>query len=230
LIERLKAQLLDLENKRTELLTKYDPSYRLVKEIDQQIAQTKIALQGERTPQVVDQTNAPNPLRQSIEAQLLTAESLLGGLKARRATLQREFAEFRGRQNRLEGVTGEHDELQRRAKLAEDNLLLYEKKREESRLAEALDLRRILNVSVVEKAAAPLEPASRHRSVILLIGFLIAAFAALGSAFVVEYFAFQEPVIGSAEVPVIAARNYSLDEFSADALRYVPSNGHTYRH
>ena len=211
--------MLELENKRVELLTKYDPSYRLVKELDQQIAQTKSALQREQSPQVVDQTNAPNPLRQSIEAQLFSAETGLGGLRARRASLQAEWNEFRRRQNRLESVTGEHDDLQRRAKLAEDNLLLYEKKREESRLAEALDQRKLLGVSVVEKAEAAVEPASRHRSVILLIGFLIAACTALGAAFVVEYFAFQEPVI---EIPAsVPVRLAELHTITLDSERNV---------
>jgi len=219
LIERLKGQLLELENKRVELLTKYDPSYRLVRELDQQIAQTKSALQREQSPQVVDQTNAPNPLRQSIEAQLFSAETGLGGLRARRASLQAEWNEFRRRQSRLESVTGEHDDLQRRAKLAEDNLLLYEKKREESRLAEALDQRKLLGVSVVEKAEAAVEPASRHRSVILLIGFLIAACTALGAAFVVEYFAFQEPVI---EIPAsVPVRLAELRPITLDSERNV---------
>src|SRR5262249_52441983 len=41
LLEQLKATLLNLGLKRTELLTKYAPTYRLVQEVDAQIAQTE---------------------------------------------------------------------------------------------------------------------------------------------------------------------------------------------
>ena len=37
----MKSKLLELQLKRTELLTKFEPSYRLVQEVDQQIAETK---------------------------------------------------------------------------------------------------------------------------------------------------------------------------------------------
>jgi hypothetical protein len=35
----MKSKLLELELRRTELLTKFQPSYRLVREVEQQIAQ-----------------------------------------------------------------------------------------------------------------------------------------------------------------------------------------------
>src|SRR5438309_10107675 len=41
LLEKMKSKLLELELKRTELLTKYEPSYRLVQEVDQQIGEAK---------------------------------------------------------------------------------------------------------------------------------------------------------------------------------------------
>ena len=44
LLEKLKSELLDLQNKRTELLTKFEPSYRLVTEVDQQIRDTRDAI------------------------------------------------------------------------------------------------------------------------------------------------------------------------------------------
>ena len=45
--EKLKSKLLELELRRTELMTKFQPSYRLVQEVDQQIAQAKTAIEAE---------------------------------------------------------------------------------------------------------------------------------------------------------------------------------------
>lgn len=188
LIERLKGQLVELQNKRTELLTKYEPSYRLVREVDQQIQDTRAALDREQHPAVVDRTDAPNPLRQSIDADLLRTEAAIAGLRARRESLAQDLASNRQRLRKLDALAGEHDNIQRRLKLAEDNYLLYQKKEEESRLEEALDRQRILNVSVVENAAAPADAAPRHRAVILMIGFLIACFGGVATAFLADYF------------------------------------------
>jgi len=38
-MERMKSKLLELELKRTELLTKFEPTYRPVQEVEEQIAQ-----------------------------------------------------------------------------------------------------------------------------------------------------------------------------------------------
>ncbi len=43
-LEHLKSTLMTLELKRTELLTKYQPTYRLVQEVDKQLADTTAAI------------------------------------------------------------------------------------------------------------------------------------------------------------------------------------------
>ena len=44
-LEKMKSTLMSLELKRTELLTKYQPSYRLVQEVDKQIADTRASIE-----------------------------------------------------------------------------------------------------------------------------------------------------------------------------------------
>lgn len=187
LAERLKGTLLDLQNKRAELLTKYDPQYRLVKEVDQQLTETRAALERESQPQLADSSQAPNPLRQTLEAESLRLESQAAGLRARRNSLAADLTEYRGRQARLEEMTANHNDLERSVKIAEENYLLYQRKLEEARLGEALDRRRILNVSVLERAEPPVLPATQHRTYLLLFGLFSAGFGALGVAFVADY-------------------------------------------
>ena len=187
LVERLKGSLIDLQTKRAELLTKYDPQYRLVKEVDQQLAETRAALERESQPQIADTSQAPNPLRQSLEAESLRLESQAAGLRARREALATDLAEYRGRQSRLEELTGNHNDLERSVKISEENYLLYQRKLEEARLGEALDRRQILNVSVLERAAVPVLPAAQHRAYLLLFGLFAASFGALAGAFITDY-------------------------------------------
>jgi len=48
----------------------------------------------------------------------------------------------------------------RSAKLAEDNCLLYSRKQEEAQIQDALDQRRIVNVSIAEQPTVPALPSS----------------------------------------------------------------------
>ena len=57
LLEKIKSKLLDLQLKRTELLTKFDPSYRLVQEVEQQISETEAAILA--NPQLGMQQQTP---------------------------------------------------------------------------------------------------------------------------------------------------------------------------
>src|ERR1700686_3427771 len=57
LLKALKANLLDLQLKRTGLLTKFEPSHRLVQEVEQQIAQTEATIASENALPVKDETS-----------------------------------------------------------------------------------------------------------------------------------------------------------------------------
>src|SRR5262249_23152156 len=56
LLQQLHADLLAAELKRTQLLMKFDPSYPLVREAEQEIAQTQAAIANATKQQYVNQT------------------------------------------------------------------------------------------------------------------------------------------------------------------------------
>jgi len=77
-------------------------------------------------------------------------------------------------------------DLIRGVKADEDNYLLYRRKREEARIGDALDERRILNVAVVEPPAAPALPI---HSMLFWFAFAIglALPASIGTGIAAEY-------------------------------------------
>ena len=81
LLQQLKSTLLNLELKRTELLTKYEPTYRLVQEVDQQIADAKSAISAEESKPIRDETTDQDPDYQWVRAELTKAQADLSGLK-----------------------------------------------------------------------------------------------------------------------------------------------------
>jgi len=99
-------------------------------------------------------------------------------------------------------------DLLRSTKAAEQNSLLYLRKREESRITDALDRRRILNVAVAQEPLVPALPA-RSGGWYLLIGTLFALLLAVGATFGAEYFddSFRTPdeIRRELRLPVIAA-------------------------
>ena len=83
LMEKMKSQLLDLQLKRTELLSKFEPSYRLVREVDQQIAETEATLATENRTPLREETTDRDPNHQWVQAELMRTQVGLVGLEAR---------------------------------------------------------------------------------------------------------------------------------------------------
>lgn len=187
LLEKLKTHLLELQLKRTELLTRYEPSYRLVQELDQQIEQARQSIAGEALTPVRDETTDKDPnyewARMELEKVQVNAESL----RARQARASAQIAALHGLAEQMQSDAVAQQHLIRSAKADEENFLLYQRKREEARIGDALDERRILNVAVVEPPVAPALPT--HSMLFwFAISIGLAVPASLGAGFTAEYF------------------------------------------
>src|SRR5258708_21507567 len=60
-LEKMKTHLLELQLKRTELLSRFEPSYRLVQEGEQEIVETRAAIAAEALTPVRDETSDNDP-------------------------------------------------------------------------------------------------------------------------------------------------------------------------
>jgi polysaccharide chain length determinant protein (PEP-CTERM system associated) len=184
--ERLNTMMVELQNRRTQLLTKFRPDDRLVREVDEQIRTTREALARAESQTSTEQATDLNPLRQTLETEYSRARLEQTGAQARRDTLAAQLRDYEGGLRKLEGDTTRHDDLQRQKKEAEENYQLYAKKREEARIADELDRQKITNVSIAEAPAVPRIPSSPNRPLNLLLGVFVATFLSLGTVFSAE--------------------------------------------
>jgi uncharacterized protein involved in exopolysaccharide biosynthesis len=208
LLEQLKSTLLNLQLKRTDLLTKYEPTYRPVQEVDQQIADTKSAIAAEEAKPLRDETSDQDPNYLAVRTELTKAQSDLEGMKARAASAASIAEQYHKSAQTLDQDQLIQQDLYRAATTQEQNYLLYAHKREEARISDALDRRGILNVALAEQPVVPAFPnRSRVNFAVLLL--LITGTFSLTVGFVADFldpsFRTPEELANYLQAPVLAA-------------------------
>lgn len=207
-LQGFKATLMNLELKRTELLTKYQPTYPLVQEVDKQIADTRASIAAEESKPLREETTDRNPTYSWINEETAKASAEYSGLQARVAATQAIVSQYKEKARELEQKGIIQQDLLRTMKTGEENLLLYQRKREEARMADALDRTRILDVAIAEHPTVPMLP-SNSSWLSLVVGTFFATTVSLGMAFTLDYLdpSFRTPseVIAELNIPVLAA-------------------------
>lgn len=208
LMGQLKVTLLNLELKRTELLQKFEPTYRLVKEVDTQLEQTRAAIQTAEKSQLREESSNRNPTYEWVDSELAKARSELAAEQARAQALTRTLRTYEEQASELDGKSATEQDLLRDKKAQEDNYLLYRRKQEEARISNALDRSRIVNVAVAEAAVVPVLPI-RSRLLILLAGLFVAIMISVVSLGAAEYlnpsFRTPEDIQEKLQLPVLAS-------------------------
>jgi len=208
LMQQMKGKLLDLQLKRTELLTKFEPSYRLVQEVDHEIAETQSALAGEEHAPLRDETTDRDPNHEWVKAELVKAKVGRAGLEARAAATARRLDQLRESAGQLGDRAVRQESLLEDVKAAEEQYLLYVKKREEARIGDALDQQNILNVSIAEQPALPVLPVHSALAVGLM-GLMSASVLSTGLIFAADYvnpgFRTPDEVMAYLGAPVLAS-------------------------
>jgi uncharacterized protein involved in exopolysaccharide biosynthesis len=208
LLRALKASLLDLELKKVQLLTKFEPSHRLVQEVEQQIAQAKSAIAAEKLSPLHDETTDLDANYEWAKAELQKAQVEMKGLEAREATTSAHLAGHRGLARQLGEDAIVQDDLTSSENAAQENYLLYVKKREQARMGDALDEGGIVNVAIAEQPVVPALPVW-PAGVVVLVGCVVALASGTGVAFAADYLdpALRTPeeVLECLEMPVLAS-------------------------
>jgi protein tyrosine kinase modulator len=198
--------------------------------VDKEVAETRATLAKEEATPLSDETTDQNPTYAWINGELAKAKADLSGLQARETATQAIVNLYSANARQLDekGIT--QQDLLRTQKANEANYLLYLKKGEEARIADALDQNNILNVAVAQPPSVPALP-TRSPWLFVMLGLILAPVVSMGLALTLDYLdqSFRTPTEVTAElgIPVLAAvprRAYS-DSMNGNGHRNGNGNG-----
>jgi polysaccharide biosynthesis transport protein len=208
--QELGSALLAAQTKRTQLLSKYDPSYPLVQEADQEVAAVQAAIADAEKTHYVNHEMDRDPTYEMLREDLAKARSDLASNQASLIANRRSVASIQDQMVRLGTQSLEVADLEREAKADEQNYLLYESKREQERTSDALDRTRIENVAIAVPAALPVLPVHGPLYNVAL-AFIISLVLSIAITYGVDYIdpSFHSPsqVVETLGIPVVVAIN-----------------------
>jgi len=128
-----------------------------------------------------------NDVAKQIEQQLLSQDVRAQALRVKKEMLAQHIQSYEKDLKRLNLHNLEFTRLKRRIQIDEKNYLLYRKKLEEARISDVLDSERVVNVRVIDPAAASFKPVRPKKLLTVGLGLLMSLILGIGSAFLADY-------------------------------------------
>jgi uncharacterized protein involved in exopolysaccharide biosynthesis len=184
---KIRDRLVQLELERENLLQRYTPQDRLVRDKEKEISELKAALAKEEKYALEGDAVSLNTIHDSILNSLLAARAERNALEARRGTLVGQVGNLSSGAADLKRKSFEYDRLLQNVNANKEALALYKKRAEEARIAAAMDERKFGNASVLEKAKPPLPRAGLPLWLLISVVLIFSTAVAVGAAFVTEF-------------------------------------------
>ena len=187
LLQQLKSTLLDLELKRVQLRSQFQPTYRSVQELEKQITDTKASIQAQESQPVQESTTDIDPTHAWLTGELAKAKADLAGLQATQAALLTTVAKYENSARDLDQKSIIQHDLQRNATSEEQEYLMYQRKQQEAQASDMMDSDRLFNVAVAEPPTVPDLP-SHSSALFAVVIFLFMALLCCAIFWALEYF------------------------------------------
>ena len=205
--DELRKRLNELQLKEQELLSVFTLESIPVKEMRRQIDEARLLL--EKTVQPRQVTTEINVSYQEIRSLLIKEESGLPSLLAKAETLKAQLLKAVDDLTILNETEMRLTRLQREMEIQESNYRKYSASLEQSRIDHELEMQKISNISVVQKASYSLKPVWPRKLINLAVGLFLGVFGAVGLAFSSEYLDHSlkkpEDINNKLQVPMLAA-------------------------
>ena len=181
----MREKLYELQLKEQELLSKYTEKNFLVQEVKRQVNNAESLLK-EETVTRTQVTNGINPVYQQLKQSLTDNQAALAALQAKTKSLEGHLASAKDDLKSMNDSELQLESLQREKDIQEANYRNYSEKLEQARIDNALDMQKISNISIAQKATYPLTPISPRKGLNLALGIMLAGLGGVGLAFSAE--------------------------------------------
>jgi uncharacterized protein involved in exopolysaccharide biosynthesis len=181
--EEIHRALTALRLERDRLLQDFKPDSRHVRDIDT----PEDRLETVMSDSSVSGTEA-NPVYVELRGELLREDAAIEGTRARVTSLRQQVVESRADLETLNSKAFDLEGLQRDARAAETDYMLYRKKHEEARISAAMDQEKFINVTIAQPAQLPLKPTPRGLKMRLLMALFVGILGGVGLSFGIEMY------------------------------------------
>ena len=209
LIGNLEARLVELQLKEKELLMKYTPQSRLVKNVKEEIQMVQEKLAQNEKKQYGKSSVGLNTTYQRLQEELFRNQAEGKALVAKREIQNTQLTNFQGKLEQLNQMEVKLNQLEQSVDVNRQNYRLYLAKFEESRISDAMDNKKMANVSLMQSAFTPLKPVSPKVLLNIVLAIFLGGFGGLGLAFFGEYLddSLEKPedVEKELQLPVLAS-------------------------
>ena len=185
-VELMRARLYELKLKEQELLSKYIETSIPVEEVRRQIAEAQAQL-DKVEPTRTDITTGINTTYQQLEMAMLSEMPNLSSLEAKARVINDQLEAARKEVEEINDAELRMAKLQRELSLQEKNYRKYSENREQARIDQALEMKKISNISLIQQATAFMKPVKPRKVLNLALGFFLGLVGGLGLAFFSEY-------------------------------------------
>jgi uncharacterized protein involved in exopolysaccharide biosynthesis len=199
-------ELVKLRIEREDLLTRYLPDSRAVKDIDRKITQMEGFLATAPTQGL--RRIGPNPTWQALEADRAVQTATISALKGRAAALASQKIEAEARITQLASLQPEYQRLRRDRTALETSAAAFAAREQTERARSELASRSVDNISVYEAARPPTRGDATKRTIAIaaaIFGLLSALAAGLLRAWSVSGFATASSLERTLGIRVLAA-------------------------
>ena len=176
--DNLRAALLTLKLRRSELSTKFTDNSRYITDLDTQIRDTENLLAQTPSKSQDAVRTGRNPVYDQIQNDLVTQGAEVESLKSRLTALDLQLQSINDRLADFNRLERSYNSLALSRALVEQNLKTYSQKLEEAQIQENTERSKAANVRVIEEATPP-SVGSATRRVVVGIGMLLAAAASV---------------------------------------------------
>ena len=185
-LQQLKPQVAQLQAERAELLARYQPTSQRIQEIDAKLAAAQHILDHEDHLEVQEKSTDLNPVWVTVDTNLQDSRVKAASLQASVKVLDDEIQKLHVALDKMVNNAVAMERLERQVMTDRETYLSYVRKSEEARTAGALNLNKILNVSIAQPPSTPLRPVFPNVPLNLMVGLLLGAALGVGVAYLEE--------------------------------------------